>query len=997
MKKSSLTKKMVSYFCMGGVFICMILTACENFLEGSQVKKDLEAQIDYASMQKYDVEVSLINSDHGELFCTGNTNLTVGDSFQIEFRLNSNFYTFSDRFRVTDKKTGELLDDAIEFLLLEKNELTSVTSYFYKATLKTSSSSLRITPECSSNNDVREPQIWDFHVARTKEDLENGNYLESERWYEFYGDNPDAAEAGYKNHVNGKVWISLTIEEEDSGIQFIEICEQKISASLEYADKRYFEQNLVSKYLYPNNYEWLTFGPFEYEIHEDDGAVHLALRATDGAGNTSESGGWEAVTVLKDTVCHDNFYLHNNDFIYNLEYGTEEDAKACSQQNADGSVDMDFYFKAGNDNYLENAWDSCKDIIWKYAVSQDLNSIDKLILNDYSSEFDALDGSGYPSKIPLRIHIADPSKSTYVKFYKEDTVGNSCVKYFYIPSAPDVFDARIVTENYIKILKVTAGPGHINCTEESYDLSYCLFSNLRWSTSQQKWKMTETTSQQISVLQARSDYGDSYYDSTDNTDFCLCTKFYIKEDELFIAGPLSAVQNARLNNESSTADITFTQDMVTFTDGGEENVQTVTVSLNSDEIPSFKKTYIRYPQKKTGAAKVEYEDVYASFTGNTVNFTIASEEVFKNGINLELLAIPKTGVPVSKTLAFSPDYTGFIDNIKPTYSSKMHYPHGWMRCTINDIGYGFKTGDLDSYIHYQTDIVQNMGGGTTFSNKNDGSLELTGNFSVNDYLYMAPCYLIYDIKDKEGNATYVKENFTLEKIIESIAFGNESYSLTNSGSTSKFIIKFPSETGYSVDDYPVSYDFITDEILTEMYINLYKWKAGNHWLTPAKNGKEMTVTIPFSDDGFLRIFAAGKGPYYFWSKGIQKTTITDLIEGQKGVQIYSDKPFFIHTIWSQINWNKNEGNWANDIYKWESTAILGTQEHNNNATIEGSTEVKPECITGNHSVTPYYYTIPDPMDEINYSDSVHGTYYYTTIVHFADGTSLMSSVRSKTK
>ena len=50
------------------------------------------------------------------------------------------------------------------------------------------------------------------------------------------------------------------------------------------------------------------------------------------------------------------------------------------------------------------------------------------------------------------------------------------------------------------------------------------------------------------------------------------------------------------------------------------------------------------------------------------------------------------------------------------------------------------------------------------------------------------------------------------------------------------------------------------------------------------SGLEQTLFGGDSDDGFLRIFAAGKGPYYFWSKGIQKTTITDLIEGQKGVQ-----------------------------------------------------------------------------------------------------------------
>lgn len=227
-------------------------------------------------------------------------------------------------------------------------------------------------------------------------------------------------------------------------------------------------------------------------------------------------------------------------------------------------------------------------------------------------------------------------------------------------------------------------------------------------------------------------------------------------------------------------------------------------------------------------------------------------------------------------------------------------------------------------------------------------------------------------------------------------YGNEKYSFEKADSITKFTITCPS-SGYKKENYPVSCDIITAESSAQALQNSYRyaWLGKERQTIPSTSdyGKTFTVKFNSGEEGFYRFFAGNKGPYYFWSEGKNTANIIDLIEGKNGIQIYSDVPFMVHTIWSRVNWSEKNLAGADEIDKWEATAVLGTQKDNNNAPVEGSTELKSICITKDCSVTPYYYTIPLAENEVNYS--ITGKYYYTTIVHFADGSRLMTEVKNR--
>ena len=114
--------------------------------------------------------------------------------------------------------------------------------------------------------------------------------------------------------------------------------------------------------------------------------------------------------------------------------------------------------------------------------------------------------------------------------------------------------------------------------------------------------------------------------------------------------------------------------------------------------------------------------------------------------------------------------------------------------------------------------------------------------------------------------------------------------------------------------------------------------------------------------------------------------MTDINELRAGIQVYSDVPFLVHTIYSPVNWGE-------DVSEWEYHSISiadGTSFGDFSPATEEmkffETELSPECITGDHSQIPYYYPFPRDIPE---------GMYYTAIVHYADGTALMSSIRQK--
>ena len=125
------------------------------------------------------------------------------------------------------------------------------------------------------------------------------------------------------------------------------------------------------------------------------------------------------------------------------------------------------------------------------------------------------------------------------------------------------------------------------------------------------------------------------------------------------------------------------------------------------------------------------------------------------------------------------------------------------------------------------------------------------------------------------------------------------------------------------------------------------------------------------------------GPFYCWTSG--KTTssnILDIYPGIKTVQIPSDIPFYVHTVWHENDLGTNPDEWEYYVFQScdHTDGGIGIDE-------SFISEAGCACVNATDFNTPYIYQIP--LTEVPSGS------YYTTIVHYADGSSVMTDVRRK--
>ena len=122
------------------------------------------------------------------------------------------------------------------------------------------------------------------------------------------------------------------------------------------------------------------------------------------------------------------------------------------------------------------------------------------------------------------------------------------------------------------------------------------------------------------------------------------------------------------------------------------------------------------------------------------------------------------------------------------------------------------------------------------------------------------------------------------------------------------------------------------------------------------------------ESGFYEVTYLNFGYYkQLWVEGAEKMDVSskNIIPGMNGMQVLCSSPTLAHTMYCSRK--LSDGTSAEDIATWENMAMeTGIVEKSSNFTYSND----------------------------NY-DAIPSGYYYTTIVHFADGTTLMTDVKQK--
>ncbi|MCR5285194.1 MAG: hypothetical protein K6D95_06330 [Treponema sp.] len=137
-------KKSLFLFFTLSIF-ALILTGCQNFIEGSGFKKQLDEDIAYANAKELSVIISP-DENTGSTIPAGKHVVKQGYSFEVSFNESSD-YCFIKWIAVS-AETGEEVEDAVDF--------EDATALKTKATLRTDSSDVRIKPLCEARISVKQ-------------------------------------------------------------------------------------------------------------------------------------------------------------------------------------------------------------------------------------------------------------------------------------------------------------------------------------------------------------------------------------------------------------------------------------------------------------------------------------------------------------------------------------------------------------------------------------------------------------------------------------------------------------------------------------------------------------------------------------------------------------------------------------------------------------------------------------------------------------------------
>ncbi len=959
----------------GVIFVLSLFTGCQNFLTGGDIKRQLEEEIALAKSPAFNVEIALSSSSHGNITPNGNCSTKVGIPIEIEFRMD-NLYFFK-RFEVIDKSTNRILSDAVEFSEIDSKKYTSYTTIKTSAKILSVNSNLLIRPVCGLLNDTVAPEFHgDIVFAADRESFARGDYLLDYDSYDTYSEY-DTAE----NHINKSIYISLSVKEEDSGIDHLKIVERLKCERSSYNDIDDVFSEYVKTVDFTEKEDRVFYTEFDYTIAmPQDGIIQLDICAVDGGGNESSV---RSLFVSKDTTCDFPFYIYNTlDFTHQYSCSLEEIQRYVTE-----NVDVVLHSGKGDrwsirsDSGITKAYG----LVWKYAYASDRTVLENMDMTEIPpselvEHYESNAHTGYYEyfyECSLSVAVPDKSKMTFVKITVMDLVGNSNSRYFAIPPVPKTVLAYISEEplsasaNAKRMYLTLTNPSDSEIDGFEKSFSYNIYRH-SLSCQGDTWDRLGTVypSSQNYVISESQDG----YDTLSETPYYtqLYYSFYDEYgDWRYIYGPVSEENIARMKDDVSLSPLTVSPSMVSITPN-EVNSHRISITLDETEVSNFDSIVVCDNERSYSVHE---------FSGNKISFDVDTENFYepynpqtRDEYKFDVIGI-KNNASVTTEYEVSASDASIVDNVPPVYiddvTKNRDYTGKFLDLTMfSDVGAGFP--------YFQWSDVTYKGVDSSYLATRETILEQSRMMIPLRHLPQGTFLISFEIEDSAGNVTPISFEYTSEWKTFSY-YQDYSYSLDVAGSTaySTFNVK-PKSYNSDVFYEKVSYDKI----------------ESNSWVHLASNQGMMTqslVSVPYSyksgvptgTKGFLRFYLTNDktydgrsfgGPFYLYSGGKQTVGVKDIIEGKRGIQIYSNKPFYVHTVWNEVNF-------GDDATEWEYHCTVNAEEPRTNA------ELYPMFVEDDSSSAPYYYALD--------SSYIPEGCYYAAVVHFADNTALVSSVRQK--
>lgn len=833
----------------------------------------------------------------------------------------------------------------------------------------------------NSEKDSSLPELKTLNIARTREDAINGTNLISIDEFTHYatkvnynGDSSQVAANIHNHHVN-KVWVYFEAEDSDSGAAYLEVKEQLIRDTLGNVqqgtvyDKSNSDSNCIKNTSDNNNYS----SCFEYDFKSyTDGVARLQFHLFDYSGNFVT----KAVDLVKDTVCDFDITLstpatannelkeENNNIMKN--YSGSEDVsyiyKINLQKNSENNGNKIYesvYIKDldGNEyldtvkSYDENDFsDSVKISSLEYGYDENNLTYIDLTGNEYGEiTSDSDDSRKYKDNYLVKISV-NPYKEAIIKVKVVDSAGNVNTITDKTVVVPDVIGYTISSNNGNTIIKPVL----------SYQPEYATYELYKNNIKDEKvlsggvfsYPSDEYTSQPDNIyitVCARKG-------STNNSD--RCTSCYGRTCVL------------RKSNNSWT-----------FGDASQ-------VQLSEDDVPPFE---LRISQAKpdSSGTRTVYIDFDKNFTFNpsySYYVNVDGSYYSENELTLKSRSEPYSISVVvvnqkGQSIESNPRSIDLsYDNIPPEiFLITSDFVNGGvvMYTTspiIDEGGSGLKMHDGKPLVQYLIiydngkipDSVNewktnpNVKTATFIREYNVGPVDspiLRMEYKMEFYDKFPKIIVLY-AEDNNGNGKIETRcvNYLKETVIKRFNFIP--------------VVEF--NNNQFVESYNASTNYITPRhqfIVNGKWKDIINNKKFNYTLSEGEGEFNSFIQVVQSQiliSSTYPICYVNNIPYYYYPPYIKARDtgnpmvcdLKDLFIGQAGINILADQPCFVHTMYCP---NKLEN----------------TPEAWLNGGLETGLVMKQKSFT-------YSY------DNLS---GVPDGYYYTTIVHFADGTMLMTDVK----
>ena len=820
-----------------------------------------------------------------------------------------------------------------------------------------------------SKKDTTPPILKTLRIARTEEDARNGTNLIIMDEFTHYADNANyggdsnVVATNIQNHHVNKVWVYFEGEDADSGVAGLEIREQLIRTTTgeEIQGIIYTRESSEPKKqnFFENPKEDNTYSAcVEYNFNsDDDGVVKLDFVLHDRAGKTTTYD--KPVDIVKDTLFAERLFFDNPQESINPDI--EEHPITITVYT--GTNGDDYYIKDLNNNSYSDTFysksntdfsESCRIISFEYGYDQ--NNLIPLDLKLANYEITYSDYYGlYSQKMKPTIN-ADPRKTIYLKTTVQDAAGNICSSEKELPAAINIIYSDVSIDNLSFILK--------NDSKKAVSAD-CYYSanNTNFNSKQTVYLERSSDNTFVSVSKFSNDkqfneMNDGYYS------FLFYSDIHTENGQFIRSYRYSPVIIRKNDTQVS---------VITGNNG---------TSLTIDDVPDFEvKADSAVPNSGNRTIHIKYKNfipkqglkylIYyegAKSKGYTQDtcFIVPSEYC---AYSFKAVVVNEKNETVESSEAKTLDL--FEDNIPPkidaTLSRNGQLLFKQVTSTFATLSIKVKDDNLIGKIKYLlSNSILNQIDWNNDSRVRESSLieyddtdttEIWGFDIVSyDQEYSRFCYVY--VMDSAGN--YTEKTFWISGKKESGITvtcnknGTDDYTFTNN--FSGFNASYYKNQFISINNEKNTWELCSNatrsvslsEIEIKSFILAYAWG----YQDVGANGYAYRYSEP--------VYYC---PQYLISQKTENPMECDLkniYAGMYGYDISADQPCFAHTMYCPHNLGDTEQAWLNSGYE---TGLV----------------MKKKSFTYSYDNT----------------SAVPAGYYYTTIVHFADGDVKMTEVKQK--